>query len=85
MEIKDYDNPANYPDQYITELSKVNGIQTVAILNNQFTFYSITKLDIFNKLKESSIFSFNNKYSVNVFYDIMPDTKAIGVSTAKEP
>ena len=47
--------------------------------------YSITKLDIFNKLKESSVFSFNNKYSVNVFYSIMPDIKAAGVSIAGEP
>ena len=42
-------------------------------------FYSITKLDIFNKLKKSSVFSFNNKYLVNVFYGIIPDTKATGV------
>ena len=47
-------------------------------------FYFITKLDVFNKLKESSVFSFNNKYLVNVFYSIMPDTKAIGVFTAGE-
>ena len=44
-------------------------------------FYSITKSDIFNKLKESSAFFFNNRYSANVFYGIMPDTKAAGVST----
>ena len=48
-------------------------------------FYSITKLDIFNELKESSTFSFNNKYLVNIFYGIMPDTKAVGVFTAREP
>jgi hypothetical protein len=47
--------------------------------------YSIIKLDIFNKLKESSIFSFNNRYLVNVFYSIIPDTRAIGVSIAGEP
>ena len=41
--------------------------------------YSIIKLDIFNKPKESSIFSFNNRYSVNIFYGIMPDIKAIRV------
>ena len=44
--------------------------------------YSIMKLDIFNKLKESFMFSFNNKYSANVFYSIMPDIGATGVSTA---
>ena len=48
-------------------------------------FYSITKLDVFNELKESFIFSFNNRYSVNVFYGIMLDTKAAGVSIAGEP
>ena len=43
------------------------------------------KLDIFNKLKKSSAFSFNNKYSVNIFYNIMPDTKAVGVFTVRKP
>ena len=47
-------------------------------------FYSITKLDIFNKLKESFMFSFNNRYLVNVFYSIMPDTRAAGVSIVGE-
>ena len=31
------------------------------------------------------MFSFNNKYLVNVFYSIIPDTKAAGVSIAGEP
>jgi hypothetical protein len=47
-------------------------------------FHFIIKLDIFNKLKESSIFSFNNKYSTNVFYGIILDTRATGVSIAGE-
>ena len=47
--------------------------------------YFIMKLDIFNKPKESSIFSFNNRYLVNIFYGIMPDIGAIGVSTVGEP
>ena len=42
-------------------------------------FYSIIKLNIFNKLKESFIFFFNNKYLVNIFYSIIPNTKATGV------
>ena len=46
--------------------------------------YSITKLDIFNKLKESSAFSFNNKYLVNIFYSIMLDIEATGISTVGE-
>ena len=47
-------------------------------------FYSITKLDIFNKLKESSAFSFNNRYSVNIFYGIMLDIRATEVSIVGE-
>jgi hypothetical protein len=47
-------------------------------------FYFIIKLDIFNKLKESFIFSFNNKYLANVFYSIILDTKAIKVSIVRE-
>ena len=84
MEIKDYNNSINYSNQYLIELSKVDGIQTVAILNNQSIFYSIIKLDIFSKLKVSSAFSFNNRYLVNIFYSIIPDTRAAGVSTAGE-
>ena len=48
-------------------------------------FYSITKSDIFNKLKESFTFSFNDRYSVNIFYGIILDTKAAGVSIVGEP
>ena len=47
-------------------------------------FHSITKSDIFNKLKESSVFSFNNRYSVNIFYGIILNTKAAGVSIVEE-
>ena len=48
-------------------------------------FYSIIKLNIFNKPKESFVFSFNNRYLVNIFYSIMSDTKAVGVFTVREP
>ena len=85
MEIKDYNNFNNYPDQYLIELSKVNSIQTVIILNNQSMFHSITKLDVFNELKESFIFSFNNRYLVNIFYSIIPDIRAAGVFIVGEP
>jgi hypothetical protein len=47
-------------------------------------FHFITKLDIFNELKESSVFFFNNRYSANVFYGIIPDTGAAGVSIIGE-
>ena len=48
-------------------------------------FYSIIKSDVFNKLKESFMFSFDDKYSVNIFYSIMLDTRAVGVSIVGEP
>ena len=48
-------------------------------------FYSIIKSDVFNKLKESFMFSFDDKYSVNIFYNIMLDTRAVGVSIVGEP
>ena len=47
-------------------------------------FHFITKSNIFNKLKESFVFSFNNKYSANIFYGIMLDIKAAGISIVGE-
>ena len=38
-----------------------------------------------NKLKESFIFFFNNRYLVNIFYGIILNTKATEVSTVGEP
>ena len=48
-------------------------------------FYSIIKLNVFNELKESSIFSFNNKYLANIFYGIMLDTRAAEVFIVEKP
>ena len=48
-------------------------------------FYSIIKLDVFNELKKSFIFSFNNRYLINIFYSIMPDTRAIEISIVEKP
>ena len=48
-------------------------------------FYFIIKLDIFNKLKKSSTFSFNDRYLVNIFYSIMPDTRAAKISIVGKP
>ena len=48
-------------------------------------FHFITKLDIFNKLKESFIFSFNNRYLINIFYDIILDIRAVEISIVKKP
>ena len=47
--------------------------------------YTIIKLDIFNKLKESFAFFFNNRYLVNIFYNIMPDIKAAEISIVGKP
>ena len=80
MEIKDYS-----PDQYFTEYNKIDGTQTIAILNDQSTLHFIIKSDIFNEPKKSSTFSFNNRYSTNVFYGIMPNTETTEISTAGEP
>ena len=80
MEIKDYS-----PDQYFIKYSKVDGTQTVAVLNDQFTLYTIIKSNIFNEPKKSFTFSFDNKYLANVFYSIMLDMGAIGVSIIGEP
>ena len=46
--------------------------------------YFITKSDIFDKLKESFTFSFNDKYLANVFYGIMPDIGATEISIVEE-
>ena len=48
-------------------------------------FYSIIKLDVFNKLKESSAFFFNNRYSVNIFYGIILDIKAAEIFIVRKP
>ena len=45
----------------------------------------IIKSDIFNKLKENFIFSFNNRYSANIFYSIILDIGAVGVFIVKKP
>jgi hypothetical protein len=34
MEIEDYNNSADYPDQYLTEFGEVDSTQTIIILNN---------------------------------------------------
>ena len=48
-------------------------------------FYFIIKSDVFNELKKSSAFSFNDKYLVNIFYSIMLDTRAAGVFIVGKP
>ena len=63
---------------------KVTAKKNAIFIRSQIASF-ITKLDIFNKLKESSAFSFNNRYLANVFYSIMPDTKTAGIFTVGKP
>jgi hypothetical protein len=48
-------------------------------------FHFIINLDVFNKPKKSSVFSFNNRYLANIFYSIILDIKATGVFIIKKP
>jgi hypothetical protein len=75
-------------ENYLTELGEVNGVQTVAILNDQSTLHAIVRKDLFNELadsNETSAFTFDNRYSSDIFQGIMPDSGAAGVSTAGNP
>ena len=70
---------------YFTEFGEVNGTQTVAILNDQSTQYTITSKDIFKasppQLLETLVFTFKDQYSSEVFQGIMLDSGAIGILT----
>ena len=75
-------------ENYLTELGEVNGIQTVAVLNDQSTLHIITRKDFFNEQRdpiETSVFTFDNRYSSDTFQGIIPDSGAAGVSTAGNP
>ena len=69
-------------DHFFTEYGKVDGAQIVSVLNDQSVFHAITKVDIFNEPKESSAFTFDDRYSATTFQGIMPDSGAAGISTA---
>ncbi|KAF8854920.1 hypothetical protein BDZ45DRAFT_627121 [Acephala macrosclerotiorum] len=79
-------------DNYVTELGEIDSTQTVAILNDQSTRHAITREDIFHTPTLSqqlalgpdqhSVFTFEDRYSSEVFQGIMPDSGAAGVSTA---
>ena len=85
------DAPYTLYGDYMTELGEINGIQTVFILNNHFTYYAFTRDNIFKLsdiqnpfLNKPFAFIFNNRYSSYEFQGIMPDSKAIGISSAGE-
>ena len=73
-------------ETYFTEFGEVNGTQTVAILNDQSAWHAVTGEDIFKasplQLLETSVFTFEDRYSSEVFQGIMSDSGAAGVSTA---
>jgi hypothetical protein len=72
-------------DNYITKLREINRLKTIAILNNYSVFYFLIKTNIFNLLAKPLVFTFNSRYSFKTFLGIMPDNRAIGVSTAGQP
>ena len=71
---------------YFIEFREVNSTQTIAILNNQSTQHVVTSKDIFKillpQLLETLVFTFKDRYLLEVFQGIMPDSKAAGVLTA---
>ena len=64
MEFGDKDEDC---DHFFTEYGKVDGAQIVLVFNNQSVFYAIIKVDIFNESKESSVFTFDDRYSATTF------------------
>ena len=71
---------------YFTEFGEVNGTQTIAILNDQSTQYVVTGEDIFKvlplQLLETLVFTFKDRYLLEVFQGIILDSGAIGILTA---
>jgi hypothetical protein len=47
-------------DNYIIEFKKINKLETVAILNNYFVFYSLIKTNVFNLLAKPLAFTFDS-------------------------
>ncbi|RKF77456.1 integrase and RNaseH domain-containing protein [Golovinomyces cichoracearum] len=76
-------------DGFFTEFGEINGAHMVAILNDQSTLHAVTTKDLFKEPfkpeKDTSTFTFESRYSSEIFQGIMPDSGAAGVSTAGEP
>jgi hypothetical protein len=78
----------NVHEGYMTELREIDGIQTVAILNDQLAYHTFTKHNVFKQQVNkhtTDVFTFKGRYSSDTFQGIMPDTGASGVSSAGEP
>ena len=76
----------------MTELREINGIQTVSILNNHFTYYTFTKNDMFKLSNIQNLFfnkpfafTFNDCYLLYKFQGIMLDSRAAKISLVGEP
>ncbi|KAH6667382.1 hypothetical protein B0J14DRAFT_642344 [Halenospora varia] len=73
-----------YNGQFFTELGEIDGLKTIAILNNQSTFHAVTKEDVFKAQEgsddttDNSVFMLSNRYSSKTFQGILPDTGAAG-------
>jgi hypothetical protein len=73
---------------YVTKLGEIDGIQTVAILNDQSVYHAFIKNNVFEQQVNkhtTDVFIFKDCYLSNTFQSIMPDTGASGVSSAKKP
>jgi hypothetical protein len=59
----------------------------VSILNDQSVYHTFTKEDVFKTEPTitTDVFTFEDRYSSDIFQGIMPDTGASGVSLAREP
>ena len=84
MEIKLGKKEEKIHKNYIIELREVNGPNIVVILNNYSIFHLLTKTNIFN-LKSHLTFTFNNRYLLETFQGIMPNSRAASILTAEEP
>jgi hypothetical protein len=80
MEIRDEN-----VDQFFIKYGKIDRVQTVFALNDQSAFHAIIKIDIFNEPIDSLIFTFEDRYSANIFQGIMPDSGVVKVLTIGEP
>jgi hypothetical protein len=73
---------------YVTELGEIDGIQTVAILNDQSAYHAFTKHNVFEQQVNkhtTDVFTFEGRYLSDTFQGIMPNTGASGVSSVREP
>ena len=73
-------------DTFLTKLGDIDRAKTITILSDQAVFHAVTKKDVFKAAERHNTvaFTFNNRYLAETFQGILPDTGAVGVSTAGE-